>query len=178
MILSWCFSLFVFVLVILLYVYLGIQHSKIKKPAAYEMFTFDYNDLCIGTIKNVNCASTNADFYGIVDWKGAPPHTLCTVYITSNSFKKYKTSNYWITAADSKSFKTIGTLRWSLLYYDTHSGQNNFKTTMPDVHSFVSAASGVFQNLSTAELFMDFTTNMRKIHVFTDKNLYYSKTKV
>lgn len=177
MILSWCFSLFVFVLVIILYVYLGIQYSKNKKQAGYEVFTFDYNELCIGTIKNVNCAFTNADFYGIVDWKNAPPNILCTVYITSNSFKNHKTSNYWITAADSKPFKTIGTLRWSILYYDTHSGQNNYKTTIPSAHSFISAASGVFENLANAEILMDFSTNRRKIHVFTDKKLY-SKTKV
>ena len=171
MIAVWCSIIFLFILLILLYVYLLMNHKKTDTIAgnAYEIFTFNYDDLCIGEIKNTNCASTNADFYGIVDWKGAPAHTLCTVYITSNSLKKYKTSNYWITAGDSRTFQTTGTLRWSLLYYDTHSGQDNFKTTIPNVRSFVSAASGVFKNLSNAYLLMDFSSSIRKIHVFTDE---------
>jgi hypothetical protein len=154
------------------------QHEKLYRKTAsdaYEIFTFNYDELCIGEIKNTNCASTNADFYGIVDWKRAPPHTLCTVYITSNSLKKYKTSNYWITAADSSTFKTIGTLRWSLLYYDTHSGEDDLKTTLPNVRSFVSAASGVFQNLSNAHLLMDFSSSIRKIHVFTNERRFLSE---
>jgi len=168
MIALWCSISFLFIIVILLYVYFLLRDTK-KATNAYEMFTYKYDDLCIGEIKNKNCNTTNADFYGIVNWSGAPPHTLCTIYITSNSLKRYKTSNYWITAADSRTFQTIGTLRWSLLYYDTHSGQSNFKTTIPNVRSFVSAASGVFQKLSNANLYMDFSKTVRKIHVFTNE---------
>jgi hypothetical protein len=50
-----------------------------------------------------------------------------------------------------------------------HSSENNFKTTVPDVRSFVSAASGVFQKLSNAHLLINFSSNIRKIHIFTNE---------
>jgi hypothetical protein len=163
MIFFWILFIFITIYTVVISVY---YFHPTKKH--YQRFEYKYDDLCIGIIKD-NCPSNaNQNYYNLISCKTMNSNNLGSVYISKTSTDNYYTLNFWITILDQKTKVTIGTLRWSNLYFqNTRDEKDVFKTTVPFVTSYISAASGILENLINCKVITDFRSNIRKIHIFS-----------
>jgi len=163
MIIFWILFIIIAIYTIAISVYFFYQTKK-----QYQLFEYKYDDLCIGIIKD-NCPNNaNQNYYNLISCKTMSNNNLGSVYISKTSTDNYYTLNFWITILDKKTKVTIGTLRWSNLYFqNTRDEKDVFKTTVPFVTSYISAASGILKNLINCKVIIDFRKNARQIHIFS-----------
>jgi hypothetical protein len=160
---EWIFLIIIIIyLIILSFFIFEIQGKQ------YELFEYNYNDLCLGNIKD-NCPNNaNGNFYSMIQWKTMNNHYLSSISISEASKNNYYTENYWITILDQKTNITVGTVRWSYLYYQDSKTPDKIKTNVPYLKSYVSAASGLLNKLQNCKIITDFENDVRKIHIFSD----------
>lgn len=163
MIIFWILFIIIIVYIIVITVYVFPTTKK-----QYQLFEYNYDDLCIGIIKD-NCPkNANQDYYGLLSNKKLGENQLASIFITKTSIKDYYTLNFWITILNKKTKVTVGTLRWSCLYFqNTIDEQHVYKTTVPFVVSYISAASGTLEQFINCKVVVDFRNNIRKIHIFS-----------
>jgi hypothetical protein len=171
MIIFWILFILITIYTIVISVYFFRPQKK-----QYQLFEYNYDDLCIGIIKD-NCPNNaNQNYYSLIACKTMSSNNLGSVYISKTSKDNYYTLNFWITILDKKTKVTIGTLRWSNLYFqNTINEKDVFKTTVPFVTSYISAASGILKNLIDCKVITDFRKHIRKIHIFSR---HYSKKNI
>jgi len=172
MILFWIIFIIIVIYTIVISVFLFRPTEK-----QYQLYEYNYNDLCIGIIKD-NCPkNANQDYYCLLlSNKSLGENHIASVYITKTSINNYYTLNFWITILNKKTKVTVGTLRWSCLYFqNTINERDVFKTTVPFVSSYISAASGTLEKFINCKVIIDFRNNIRKIHIFSK---FYSEKEI
>jgi hypothetical protein len=178
MIFFWILFVIVLIYTILISLYTFCEKKQ------YQLFEYNHNDLCIGEIKD-NCPkNANLNYYNLIDCKSMSNDFLASLYISKTSTNNYYTSNFWITIINKNTKVTVGTLRWSNLYFqNTRDEKDAFKTTEPFVTSNISAASGILKQFINCKVIIDFRKDIRRIHIFSrhydekkiKKNMYFKQ---
>jgi hypothetical protein len=159
---------YIFLIIIIIYLVIISFFIFKTKGKQYELFEYNYNDLCLGNISD-NCPNNaNGNFYCLIKWKTMKDHYLSSISINEISKDNYYTENYWITILDQKTNTTVGSVRWSYLYYQESATPDKIKTTVPYLKSYVTAASGLLNNLQNCKIITDFRKDVRKVHFFSD----------
>jgi len=165
---------------------LKINQKLNPKEKLYELFTYDYDQLCQAPFEYNNQSyktCTKNVFNGfqtiILDWPNNKKKNnyicyyfyLATNYLTDDENLYYNT-NYWLTIYDKNIKETVGTARWSNCYKNkSRKVFNKFKTgkaNVPFVKSYITATSGILEKFQNANIIVDFTEDVRKIHIYTD----------
>ena len=171
LLITFCILLSIWIiLIILLLTGVVPQIHSLPKEKSYDLFEYEYDQLCRGIIPNLNCSKghhMNGNYYSTLRWKTSPSDYVCTVYITSIYVNEMWTDNWWITVYDKTNKTTAGTLRWSSVYSQPFDSKDLLKTTVPFIRSFITAGSHLLQKYQNATCVVDYRNNTRKIHIFT-----------
>jgi hypothetical protein len=163
--------IFFWIIFIIIVIYTIVISVYVFQPTKkqYQLFEYNYDDLCIGVIKD-NCPkNANQDYYSLLSNKTLGENNIASIYIVETSINNYYTLNFWITILNKNTKVTEGTLRWSCLYFqNTINERDVFKTTVPFVSSYISAASGTMEKFINSKVIVDFRNNIRKIHIFSN----------
>ena len=158
----------IFMIIIIIYLVIISFFIFQVKGKKYELFEYNYKDFCFGNIPD-NCPNNaNGNFYCLLKWKTKNSQYLGSLSVNEVSTDNYYTESYWITILDKKKNITVGSVRWSFLYYQKNANPDKIKTTVPFIKSYVSAASGLLNNLQNCKILTDFRKDLRKIYIFSD----------
>jgi hypothetical protein len=167
-------TILVIVCIILIIIFSFLLKNKYGKQ--YEVFEYDYNKLCRGHIED-NCPNNaNGNFYALLKWIGADSEQyLGTISINETSVDGYYTENYWVTIVDLQTQITVGTMRWSNLYFQKLTPKENvkdvIKTKIPFLRTYVTAASGILNKLQNSNIVTDYRKDIRRIYVYNNINI-------
>ena len=139
----------------------------------YELFTYDFKDLCISQFEKITdkeCPASlyHGNFHMLIDWDKLNSHQFATLYQLSSTQNSLTTENFWLSIFDSKIKLTIGGCRWTMMYIEA-SKKTIGKSTVSFKKARISSASGILNQYQNQLVLIDYRDQIRKIYLFTNQ---------